>query len=385
MNTDYLAVDTIQMVDLRQQYQRIKPAIDTAIQNCIDQAAFIRGAEVQQFEQALARHLRVGQVISCANGTDALQLAVMALGLKAGDEVIVPAFTYVATAEVVVLLGLIPVMVDVDPNTFTITTEAIQNAITSKTRAVIPVHLFGQCADMEQIIALCQLNNIYVIEDNAQSIGARYICSNGEVKTAGAMGHLGTTSFFPSKNLGCFGDGGAVYTNDPELAAKVRTIANHGQVVNYRHEVVGINSRLDTIQAAVLIEKLKFLDEYNAARQRAASWYDQGLAGIESIEVPWRARNSTHVFNQYTIKVPAQKRDGLRSFLESRNIPSMVYYPISLAQQKAYQGRGRAATGLEVTEDLCQRVLSLPMHTELTDIQVEDICDTIREYFEQGK
>ena len=385
MNTHSIAVDTIQMVDLKKQYRRIKPAIDRAIQDCIDQAVFIKGSQVLQFEQALARHLQVNKVTSCANGTDALQLAVMALGLKAGDEVIVPAFTYVATAEVLVLLGLIPVMVDVDPYTFTITAKAIYSAITAKTKAVIPVHLFGQCADMEEIIKLCQRKNIYVIEDNAQSIGARYTCSDGEVMTAGAMGHLGTTSFFPSKNLGCFGDGGAVYTNYLDLGTKVCTIANHGQVVKYRHDVIGINSRLDTIQAAILLEKLKFLDDYKAARQQAALWYDQALTGIPDIEIPRRAKYSTHVFNQYTLKVPAHKRDDLKKFLGSRNIPSMVYYPISLAKQKAFEGLVRIVGDLAITEDLCQRVLSLPMHTELSQNQVEHICETIKEYFETGK
>ncbi|WP_035362246.1 DegT/DnrJ/EryC1/StrS family aminotransferase [Dyadobacter alkalitolerans] len=385
MNTHTLAVDTIQMVDLKQQYRRIKPAIDRAIQDCVDEAAFIKGSQVQQFEQALARHLQVEMVSSCANGTDALQLAVMALGLKAGDEVIVPAYTYVATAEVLALLGMVPVLVDVDPHTFTITAQAVQSAITSKTKAVIPVHLFGQCADMEDIVKLCQIKNIYVIEDNAQSLGASYTFSDGKMKSAGAMGHLGTTSFFPSKNLGCFGDGGAVYTDDPELGTKVRTIANHGQVVKYRHDMVGINSRLDTIQAAVLLEKLKYLNDYKAARQQAAQWYDQALEGIYDIEIPQRAGYSTHVFNQYTLKVPAHKRDGLKAFLGSRHIPSMVYYPISLAKQKAFEGLSRPVGNLAVTEDLCHRVLSLPMHTELSETQVERICEAIREYFESKK
>ncbi len=306
----------------------------------------------------------------------------MALDLQPGDEVIVPAFTYVATAEVIALLGLVPVMVDVDPRTFNITLENIAQAITPKTKAVVPVHLFGQCTDMEAILELCDAKNLFVIEDNAQAIGARYqFPKTGEVKSAGALGHLGTTSFFPSKNLGCYGDGGAVYTDHADLAAKVRMIANHGQAQKYKHDVVGINSRLDTLQAAVLLEKLKYLDEYSAARQRAADWYDKALAEVPGVETPYRAPYSTHVYHQYTLKVPAEYRDGLKAHLQEAGVPSMVYYPIPLSQQKAYQKLGKVVGSLEVTEDLCRRVLSLPMHTELSEEELHYICDTVKGYF----
>ena len=373
---------SIQMVDLKKQYLRIKPVIETAMKVCFDDSAFIKGPQVSQFEDALADYLRVKQVVSCANGTDGLQLSMMALGLQPGDEVIVPAFTYVATAEVIALLGLIPVMVDVDSRTFNIAAQDIEAAITPKTKAVVPVHLFGQCANMQAILDLCKAKGLYVIEDNAQSIGAKYTFDGtGEVNSAGALGHLATTSFFPSKNLGCYGDGGAVYTNHDELAAIVRTIANHGQTQKYKHEVVGINSRLDTLQAAILLEKLRHLDEYIAARQQAAAWYDESLSDIDGLEIPYRASYSTHVFHQYTLKVPAEHRDGLKTFLQKNGVPSMVYYPIPLSQQNAYRKLGRVVGSLEVTEDLCQRVLSLPMHTELLDEELSCICGKIKEYF----
>lgn len=373
---------SIQMVDLKKQYLRIKPAIDAAIQTCFDNATFIKGPQVDQLEKELAQYLRVGELVSCANGTDALQLALMALDLQAGDEIIVPAFTYVATAEVIALLGFVPVMVDVDPRTFNCTVQHIKEAITPKTRVVVPVHLFGQCADMEAILELCELYGLYVIEDNAQAIGGSYTFpKSGVVKATGTVGHLGTTSFFPSKNLGCYGDGGAVYTNHTELAAKVRMIANHGQVQKYKHDVVGINSRLDTLQAAVLLEKLKHLDEYIAARQWAATWYDQALGNIAGMEIPYRASYSTHVFHQYTLKVPAEHRSGLKDFLQGNGIPSMVYYPIALSQQKAFHRVGRVVGSLKVTEELCQRVLSLPMHTELSEEELEYICKKVKDYF----
>ncbi|MFC5413173.1 DegT/DnrJ/EryC1/StrS family aminotransferase [Larkinella bovis] len=373
--------DPIQMVDLKKQYLRNKVAIDEAIHHCIDQSTFIKGPQVTQFERALAAYLWAEEVIACANGTDALQLAMMALDLRPGDEVIVPAFTYVATAEVIALLGLIPVMVDVDPVTFTITAQEIEKALSRKTRAVVPVHLFGQCAEMEPILQLCRSHQIYVIEDNAQAIGAHYTFSDGEVKSAGCLGDLGTTSFFPSKNLGCFGDGGAVYTNDTDLGERVRKIANHGQSQKYKHDLIGVNSRLDTLQAVILLEKLKLLDDYTAARQWAAAWYDQALADISKIEIPARASSSTHVYHQYTLKVPARDRDGLKAFLQQKQIPSMVYYPIPLAKQKAYQDLGRIVGDLAVTEELCQRVISLPMHTELSEMQLEYICQTVDDYF----
>lgn len=372
----------IQMVDLKKQYLRIKPAIDAAMQQCIDDAAFIKGPQVGRFEQTLADYLRVGQVVSCANGTDALQLSMMALDLRPNDEVIVPAFTYVAAAEVIALLGLVPVMVDVDPHTFNVTAQNMERAITARTRAVVPVHLFGQCADMKPILDLAKANDIYVIEDNAQAIGANYTFpGSGETKAAGALGHLGTTSFFPSKNLGCFGDGGAVYTDQPELAAKVRIIASHGQAQKYRHDVVGINSRLDTLQAAILLEKIKHLDQFIIARQRAAAFYDTALAELPGVEIPHRASNSTHVFHQYTLKVPAKHRDKLKAYLQEKGVPSMVYYPIPLSEQKAYQKLGWVAESLEVTEDLSRRVLSLPMHTELTEAELHYICNAVKSYF----
>ncbi|TAG24536.1 MAG: DegT/DnrJ/EryC1/StrS family aminotransferase [Cytophagia bacterium] len=369
------------MVDLKNQYVKIKPAIDTAIQECIDSTAFIKGPQVGAFEKALATYLDVQSVISCANGTDALQIAMMALDLKPGDEVIVPAFTYVATAEVIGLLGLTPVMIDVDPQTCNINRALVEEAITSKTKLVVPVHLFGQCADMEGILALTNAHNIAVIEDTAQAIGASYTFTDGTSCKAGTQSHFGTTSFFPSKNLGCFGDGGAIYTNDPVLAQKARMIANHGQPKKYVHEVIGINSRLDTLQAAILLEKLKHLDVYSMARQKAADFYDAAFKPIEAIEIPYRAANSTHVFHQYTIKIPAQSRDDFKNYLSQKGIPSMIYYPIPLNEQKAYQGLGRTVGNLSHTKALCQSVLSLPMHTELSVPQLEYITSTVQSYF----
>ncbi|SOD81177.1 DegT/DnrJ/EryC1/StrS family aminotransferase [Spirosoma fluviale] len=374
-------IGQIQMVDLKNQYLKNKSAVDQAIQVCLDETSFIKGPQVALFERQLATYLNVPHVISCANGTDALQLAMMALDLKPNDEVIVPAFTYVATAEVIALLGLKPIIIDVDPKTFTINKELVAEAITPQTRLVVPVHLFGQCADMGGILDLCQANEIAIVEDAAQAIGASYTFPNGYVLAAGCLGDLGTTSFFPSKNLGCFGDGGAVFTRTEELACKVRMIANHGQARKYEHEVVGINSRLDSLQAAILLIKLKSLATYTANRQRAAAWYDNLLNGISEVEIPYRAPNSTHVFHQYTIKVPAKKRDGLIEFLKQNGIPSMVYYPKSLTRQKAYQDVGRVVGDLSVTHELCQRVLSLPMHTELTEPQIAYIAETITTYF----
>jgi dTDP-4-amino-4,6-dideoxygalactose transaminase len=305
----------------------------------------------------------------------------MALDLKPNDEVIVPAFTYIATAEVIALLGLKPVIIDVDPKTFTINQQLVAEAISPRTRLVVPVHLFGQCADMGGILQLCQAKGIAVVEDAAQAIGATYRFKNGYEFAAGALGDLGTTSFFPSKNLGCFGDGGAVFTNTDLLAHKVRMIANHGQARKYEHEVVGINSRLDTLQAAVLVEKLKHLSAYTYNRQAIASQYDNLLNGIEGVYTPYRASYSTHVFHQYTLKVPADKRDGLKNYLKQRGIPSMIYYPVSLTRQKAYQDIGRVVGDLAVTHDVCQRVLSLPMHTELTGSQIDYITETVTSYF----
>lgn len=374
-------IDKIQMVDLRRQYEKLKPTIDRAIQDCLDTTAFIKGPQVAQFEEAMAHYISVAHVISCANGTDALQLAMMALNLKPGDEVIVPAFTYVATAEVIALLGLTPVMIDTDPFTYNIDGDLVKEAITDKTRLVVPVHLFGQCADMEGILGVCASHNIAVIEDAAQAIGAQYRFSSGSTQSAGTMGLMGTTSFFPSKNLGCFGDGGAVFTPHSEWARLIKMIANHGQERKYIHDIVGINSRLDTLQAAILLEKLKQLDIYIAARQRAAAYYDAALSEIEVVQIPHRVHYSTHVYHQYTIQVPINKRDDLKAYLATQGIPSMVYYPLSLHQQKAYAGRGRVVGDLKNTQDLCQRVLSLPMHTELSEGQLAYICETIKTYF----
>jgi dTDP-4-amino-4,6-dideoxygalactose transaminase len=374
---------SISMVDLKGQYASIKSELDEAIQRCLSSAHFINGPEVKEFEKNFEEYLGANYVITCANGTDALQLAFMALGLQAGDEVIVPAFTYVATAEVIALLGLVPVMVDVDPKTFNITADAIEQAMSNKTKAVVPVHLFGQCAAMEAIIELCKKNKLYIIEDNAQSIGATYELGKHR-KAAGLLGDIGTTSFFPSKNLGCYGDGGAVLTNNKFFAAKVRQIANHGQVQKYKHDVVGVNSRLDTIQAAILVQKLKRLDSYIVARQETAEFYDAELGTIPQVQIPKRNPKSTHVFHQYTLKVLAEKRDGLKRFLHERGIPSMVYYPIPLSEQLAYKNIGRVVGDLHVTRQLCQQVISLPMHTELDDETLNYITDSVKQYFDNN-
>lgn len=373
--------EPIQMVDLKNQYLSNQRAIDAAIQACLNATAFIKGPQVGLFEQQLADYLRVNHVISCGNGTDALQLALMALQLVPGDEVIVPAFTYVATAEVIALLGLVPVIVDVDPDTFNLTAAHVAQAITRKTRAVIPVHLFGQCADMADLLHLCQSQNIAVVEDAAQAIGATYTFPDGQTLTAGTMGTLGTTSFFPTKNLGCFGDGGAVMATDSELAKQVRMLANHGQSRKYHHDIVGINSRLDTLQAAILIEKLYLLPLYTAARQRVASQYNERLTGVAGVRIPYQAKNSTHVYNQYTLTVPDHRRDSLREYLQQKGIPTMLYYPLPLSRQKAYQGLGRVVGELPTTHTLCQTVLSLPMHTELPEQQIDYICDTLLAFF----
>ncbi len=368
------------MVDLKGQYKKIKAEIDAAVLDCIESTAFINGPAVKAFASSLAQHLNAARVIPCANGTDALQIAMMALELERGDEVIVPAFTYIATAEVIGLLGLVPVMVDVDPHTFNVTAEHIRKAITPKTKAIVPVHLFGQSADMESIMKLAAEHNLYVIEDTAQAIGAEYTFSDGRKQKVGTIGHIGCTSFFPSKNLGCYGDGGAIMTNDEALGEKIQIIANHGQIKKYVHKYIGVNSRLDTLQAAILGVKLKYLNDYSAARGKAAEYYDQQLAGIEGITVPVRASNSTHVFHQYTLKV-AGKRDELKAFLESKGIPAMIYYPIPLNEQEAFQGQGRVVGSLDVTVELCKTVLSLPIHTEMDAAQQDYIIDGIKEFF----
>lgn len=371
----------IQMVDLKGQYEKIKTEVDAGIQDCINNTAFINGPAVKEFQQAFEKYLNAKHVIPCANGTDALQIAMMALGLKPGDEIICPAFTYVATAEVMGLLGLIPVMVDVNADTFDIQLDGLEKYITPNTKAIVPVHLYGQSADMEKILEFAEKYNLFVIEDNAQAIGSDYTFSDGTVKKTGTIGHIGCTSFFPSKNLGCYGDGGALMTNDDEIALKIRMIANHGQEKKYHHKVLGCNSRLDTIQAAVLKVKLTHLDEYSAARNKMADYYDEHLADISELSVPQRAENSTHVFHQYTLKVKNGKRDGLQKYLAEKNIPSMVYYPLPLYRQEAFQQYVAEGFSLPVTEQLCSEVISLPVHTEFNMKESNYIISEIKKFF----
>jgi UDP-2-acetamido-2-deoxy-ribo-hexuluronate aminotransferase len=371
----------IEMVDLKSQYAKIQQEIDVAVLKVIKSCNFINGPEVESFSNHLSAYLNGAYVIPCANGTDALQIALMALDLHPGDEVIVPSFTYVATAEVIGLLQLTPVMVDVDPYTFNITRANIENAIGPKTKAIVPVHLFGQCADMEPILALAKEYNLFVIEDTAQAIGAEYICQDGTKKQAGTMGHIGCTSFFPSKNLGCYGDGGAIFTHNRILAEKVRMIANHGQVKKYVHKYIGVNSRLDTIQAAVLDIKLAYLDTYTKLRNEAANRYDVLLSGIAGLSIPQRSKNSSHVFHQYTLLILDGRRDEFKKYLEEAGIPAMIYYPIPLNQQEAYCSIGVVSGSLNNTDNLCKSVISLPMHTELTEEQQLMIVDKIKLFF----
>lgn len=369
----------IQMVDLQTQYQYIKEDIDRGIQAVIDSAAFVKGPAVTEFQSHLEAYTGAKHVITVGNGTDALQIALMGLGLKPGDEVITPTFTFIATAEVVALLGLTPVVVDVDWDTMNISVEAIRKAITPRTKAIVPVHLFGQCADMEPIMAIVREHHLYVVEDACQAIGAQYTFSDGTTLQAGTMGDIGCTSFFPSKNLGCYGDGGAIFTNNDELAAQMRAIANHGMVVRYHHDRVGVNSRLDAIQAAVLDAKLPHLNEYIAARQRAAAYYDKAFAGNPHVLTPARQAHSTHVYHQYTLRLLGVDRDKVREALAEREIPSMVYYPVPLHLQKAYQDPRYKAGDFPVAERLAACVLSLPMHTELSDEQLLAITSAVGE------
>ena len=373
----------IQMVDLHGQYLKIKPEVDKGIQEVIDSCAFINGPQVKEFASELEKYSGSKHVITCANGTDALQIALMALGLKPGDEVIVPAFTYVASAEVIGLLGLTPVMVDVDPKTFNVTVENIKKAISPKTKAIIPVHLFGQSCDMEPIMKLAKEYGLYVIEDNAQAIGSVYTFSDGTKKHTGTIGNIGCTSFFPSKNLGCYGDGGAIFTDDDDLAEKLRMIANHGQKVKYHHSVIGCNSRLDTIQAVVLKAKLPHLDEYCSARKKAADYYSANLKSVEGIVVPEEIPNSTHVYHQYTLQILDRKRDALKEFLASKGIPAMIYYPLPLQKQEAFKNITRAAESLEISQKLADSVLSLPIHTELTHEEQDIIINAVKEFFKK--
>ena len=363
----------IQMVDLQTQYQHIKEDIDRGIQAVIESASFIKGPAVTSFQQNLESYTGAKHVIPVGNGTDALQIALMALGLQPGDEVITPTFTFIATAEVVALLGLTPVVVDVDWDTMNISIEAVRKAITPRTKAIVPVHLFGQCADMEALMQIAKEYNLYVVEDACQAIGSEFTFSDGTKKQAATIGHIGCTSFFPSKNLGCYGDGGAIFTNDDELAALMRAIANHGMVIRYHHDTVGINSRLDSIQAAVLDAKLPHLNRYIAERQRAAAYYDKAFANHPNILIPVRNEHSTHVFHQYTLRLVDVDRDALRNALAQAGIPTMVYYPIPLHMQKAYQDPRYETGDFPIAEKLAACVLSLPMHTELDNEQLEYI------------
>ncbi|MDD2797184.1 MAG: DegT/DnrJ/EryC1/StrS family aminotransferase [Bacteroidales bacterium] len=371
----------MQMVDLVGQYNLIREEIDNAITNVVRSAAYINGAPVKQFATNLAQYLGVKHVIPCGNGTDALQIALMVLDLQPGDEVIVPAFTYIAPAEAALLLGLKPVFVDVDAHTFNIDVSKIESAISPKTKAIIAVHLFGQSCDMEAILAVANQHNLYVIEDNAQSIGCEYCSSDGRKAKTGTMGHIGCLSFFPSKNLGCFGDGGAMLTNDDELANRLKMIANHGQEKKYYHEVVGVNSRLDTIQAAVLDVKLKHLDHYVESRRKAAQRYNELLQDCESVVCPKVSDGQQHVFHQYTLQVPAESRDALVKHLSEVGVPTMIYYPLPLHYQNAFRGKCRLSSSLAVSEHLSKTVLSLPMHTELTLEEQIFVCDEIKRFF----
>lgn len=373
----------IQMVDLKVQYQALASDIQAAFQTCLDNTAFINGPQVKSFQKNLEAHLDVQHVVPCANGTDALQLALMSLGLVPGDEVIVPAFTYVATAEVIGLLRLTPVLVDVDLDTFNVTAAHIEAAITERTKAIVPVHLFGQSVDMEPILALAQKHGLAIVEDNAQAIGAVYTFSDGRKVHTGGLGDIGCTSFYPSKNLGAYGDGGALTTNNDAHAANLRLLANHGQKRRYYHDKIGVNSRLDSLQAAVLDLKLPHLDDYEARRRQAADYYDQALGRLAGVQCPVRSPNSTHVFHQYTLQVPAEQRDALKAYLQDQGIPSMIYYPVPLQEQEAFKNIiRRPLPDLANANRLCQTVLSLPMHPELDEEQLAYITDAVLQFFE---
>ncbi len=374
-------MEKIKMVDLDLQYQQIKPEIDAAIQDVLNSTAFIQGPQVGEFAKALADYTGTKHVITCANGTDALQIAMMALSFKPGDEIILPVHTYVATAEVIALLGLTPVFVDVEEKSFNIDVSQIKNKITKKTVAIVPVHLYGQCANMEAILKIAEEHHLYVIEDAAQSLSADFIFPNGNKKKSGTMGTIGTTSFFPSKNLGCYGDGGAIFTNDSSLAEKLTMMANHGQKVKYHHDTIGVNSRLDTLQAAILKVKLQYLNEYTKKRNEVAEYYDRALSSISQFELPYRVSYSTHAFHQYTIKVNGVDRDELKLYLDKCGIPTMIYYPVPLHFQKAYRQPGVELGAFPVTEKLSKTVLSLPVHTEMNEAQLNYICTIIRNYF----
>lgn len=373
----------IQMVDLQQQHQKIQQQLDEAIARVIQSARYINGPEVAEFSQNLSQYLNVPHVIPCANGTDALQIAMMALNLKQGDEIILPSFTYVATAEVIKLLGLTPVLVDVNETDFLIDVSKIESAITPNTKAIVPVHLFGQCANMDAIMQIAKKYSLFVIEDTAQAIGATYTFADGRILRAGTIGDVGCTSFFPSKNLGCLGDGGAMFTRNEQLAKRLKMIANHGQSIQYHHDDIGVNSRLDTIQAAILNIKLQTLTACENARNKVAQQYDEAFVNHPNFEIPARVSNSTHVFHQYTLKCKGINRDNLRKFLAEKQIPTMVYYPIPLHAQKAYQSDKYPLGTLPVTESLCSKVISLPMSPEVTVDQIEYIIGHINEFCKQ--
>lgn len=373
----------VPMVDLVGQYNKIKPEVDAAIGEILSNASFINGPAVKSFQQNLEKYLGVKHVIPCANGTDALQVAMMALDLQPGDEVITTSFTFIATAEVIALLKLTPVLVDVDKDTFNIDPAAIEKAITPKTKAIVPVHLFGQCADMDAIMDIANKHNLYVIEDNAQAIGADYTSKDGSVKKAGSIGHIGCTSFFPSKNLGCYGDGGAIFTNDDELAQKMRVVVNHGMVVRYYHDVIGVNSRLDSIQAAILDIKLKHLDEYAEARRFAANFYNREFAKSDKLKTPVTADFTTHVFHQYTLVTHCVNRQKLMEHLQSKGISSAIYYPVPLHMQKAYLDPRYKRGDFPVTENLSKTVISLPIHTEFDEETLAYVTSAVLEFVEK--
>lgn len=369
------------MVDLRAQYEKLSGEIDQSIKNVLESSAFIKGPDVYLFEEELKKYMGVRHVIACANGTDALYLALMVSGLKPGDEVITTNFTFIATLETIALLGLKPVIVEPDPGTFNLSVDAVKKAVTKKTRAIVPVHLFGQCADMQRITEIAAEHNLIIIEDAAQATGAEYSFKDGKVKKAGTIGKIGTTSFFPSKNLGCYGDGGALFTDDDELAAKIRSIANHGMKVRYHYSEIGINSRLDTIQAAVLRVKLKYLDNFNEERRKVAQCYNEVFKSCKSIITPEKSENSTHIYHQYTLKIENGKRDELKKYLETNNIPSMIYYPGPLHMQEAYRYLGYHNNDFPVTSELCSQVLSLPIHPDMEQEQIKYIGVKVLEFF----
>lgn len=373
------------MVDLKGQYKKIQTLINNSIENVINSTAFINGPEVKSFQNNLEKYLEAKHVIPCGNGTDALQISLMSLDLKPGDEIITPDFTFIATAEVIAFLGLKPVFVDVEPDSFNISPDSIKKSLSTKTKAIVPVHLFGQCANMNEINNIAKENNLFVIEDAAQALGAECLYGNGSKSKAGTIGDIGTTSFFPSKNLGAYGDGGAIITNNENLAKRIRLIGNHGMEKKYYHDSIGVNSRLDSIQAAILNVKLKYLDEYNRSRQKAAAFYDEAFQNLENITIPYRDKFSTHIFHQYTILTDPELRDPLKNHLAQNAIPSMIYYPVPLHRQKAFGSYGFDNKNFPVTGSLCQRVLSLPMHTELEIEQLDYIVNHVINFFNNHK